>query len=54
MLMSRLDEPSRLQERNINDVPMGIPDLRISLPENDPLRIEDLRDAQEGVVNLIV
>ena len=54
LLMLRLDGPNEPQERNVNDVPTGVTDLRFSLPENDPLQIEDLRDTQVGVVNLIV
>ena len=29
-------------------------DVRVSLPENDLFQIEDLRDTQVGMVNLIV
>ena len=35
MIMSRLDEPSGPQGKNVNDVPTGVPDVRFSLPEND-------------------
>ena len=54
MIMSRLDGHSRPQGQNVNDVPTGIPNMRISLPKNDLPKIEDLRDTQVGVVNLII
>ena len=54
MIMSRLDEPGGPQGQNVNEVPTGVPDVRISLPENDLSRIEDMCDDQVGVVNLIV
>ena len=54
MIMSRLDEPGGSQGQNVSEVPTRVPDLRFNLPENDLFQMEDLRDVQEGVVNLIV